>query len=113
MPTPAAAPTTRPDAVAPAEEREGIPKSRPEPIPEGRRLPNEDGKTIGWHLAVKMEPGPFLETAEVMNEQCWDKVGTEASLSLLRSMLQTASRRGNDALLPLLKEFLAEFSTEV
>jgi hypothetical protein len=60
------------------------------------------------HLAVKMEPEGFGETTRVMTAKCWEKAGLDASLTVLREMLESATQRAPDALHSLLEEFTRE-----
>jgi ParB family chromosome partitioning protein len=75
-----------------------------------RQLPYDDPAYVAMHLAVKMEPEGFSETARVMTAKCWDKAGLDASLSVLRDMLETATQRAPDALRTLLEEFTRKAS---
>jgi ParB family chromosome partitioning protein len=72
--------------------------------PRGRTLPYDDGTFIGHHLVKKVDNGPFLEVAQVIYEQCWDKVGVTSSIDLLRGMLETACERDPDAVRLMLAE---------
>ncbi|MGV9278131.1 ParB/RepB/Spo0J family partition protein [Streptomyces griseosporeus] len=99
--TPAAEPAERPATSAGT-----VPVQRPQPIPEGRKLPYDDGERVGYHLALKMDEEQFLAAARTMFAECWDKVGPEGALALVRGMLKTALQRDMDRLQPLLREFL-------
>ncbi|MGW2384358.1 ParB/RepB/Spo0J family partition protein [Streptomyces sp. NPDC001658] len=84
-----------------------------QPVQEGRKLPYDQGQAIGQHLAIKMDPGPFLEATRVMATECWDKAGQGAAFDILHGMLETAIQRNGEALLPMLKQFLAEYPQEM
>ena len=115
-PTPDAQAAEPPVQTSAPPEQHHVPEQRIEPsatpIPAGRPLPYDDGVTIGRHLALKMDAEAFLNAAQVMVVQCWDKGDADLSFSLLSTMLDTAVHRDGDRLRPLLKEFLAQLPTE-
>jgi len=82
-------------------------------IPEGSRLPYDDGATVGMHLAVKMDEGPFLQALQVMSHRSWDKVGTHAGLDLVQAMLHKAAERDVEAVRRMVNEFLEDLSAKV
>lgn len=75
-------------------------------VPEGRKLPYDNGPIVGRHLALKMASGPFLEALMAMATECWDKVGEEATFDVLRTMLETAAEHDPKRLNELADEFL-------
>ncbi|MFH9677555.1 ParB/RepB/Spo0J family partition protein [Streptomyces sp. NPDC017405] len=95
-----------------------VPEPRQEPeeqrgiLPPGSPLPYDQGFLVGRHLALKMDTEPFLQATTVMVAECWDKAGTEPSLGLLRGMLENAVQCDGDAVLALLKEFVAQLSAK-
>ncbi len=68
-------------------------------------MPYDEPVFVATHLEVKMQPAHFMRAAQVMTEKCWDKVGLEPSMDLLREMLATAQQRDPDALHALLEQF--------
>jgi predicted O-methyltransferase YrrM len=64
------------------------------------------------HLETKMTVDDFAETTAQMAARCWDKAGVETSFAILRSMLDAASDRDPEALLPVLQGLLESYPEE-
>lgn len=111
IPTPSADPPQAREAPATGMP-ETIPEPRPEVIPEGRKLPYDDGVTVAQHLTLKMGVPPFVKMVQVTTAECWDKAGPAETLSILDAMMQTASERDADALRALLEKYSRECSVE-
>jgi ParB family chromosome partitioning protein len=108
---PTTTPPERPAAPTPVPE----PRTQqgPEPSEPGRKtLPYDDPTFISMHLETKMTVDDFTETTAQMAARCWDKAGVEPSMAILRSMLDTASDRDPEALLPVLQGLLESYPKE-
>jgi ParB family chromosome partitioning protein len=73
-----------------------------------KQLPYNDPVFVAMHLALKMEPEHFLESTRLMATKCWDKVGLDPSLDLLKNMLSAAEQHNPGALRTLLTEFTSD-----
>jgi ParB family chromosome partitioning protein len=73
-----------------------------------RTLPYDDPVYVAMHLGLKMEPADYVEAARLMTARCWEKAGADASLNLLRNMLETAAERDPDSLQALLQQFTTD-----
>lgn len=114
VPTELRSNSARPDRpAAPTPVPESRTQQGPGPSePERKTLPYDDPIFISMHLETKMTVADFAETTSRMAALCWDKAGVEPSMAMLRSMLDAASDRDPEALLPVLQGLLASYPEE-
>jgi ParB family chromosome partitioning protein len=113
-------PTEQSSSSAPPEQPERPVASAPVPEPRTQQatgptesasetLPYDDPTFISMHLETKMTVDDFAETTAQMAARCWDKAGLESSFAILRGMLDAASDRDPETLLPVLQALLASY----